>query len=432
MSNVELRQTCRDLRHQTLSVSDHLIEALEATVPQGAPGSEAPAGQQLSLIGWLIYEASLSVLREAAPARIPGEAEGARPEDRIQRLADLARALPAPHLAPRALGAIRAAALMKSKLDTESAYDEAWALHREVRLYLDMFEEALGGHPPHDPLRLQLLEVKQQSLLAETGTACRSAEHVICRWEEGAASGKWGLADEYRWMQRLFLDLVNGLESGKQARALTSGIHADFGLVDEADEHRLLVHTAYRQPSIMTARAALLMLAMCPELESLGVAPTNRTSWRTQRESLIDDFRQAYGTAATSGDGAGLPIEHRRSLVQLRLMFALIAPGREAGPEPGLDQLIGPGEPRDSEVDRLSLWLRGPAEQNARHDSARYDAGVIGSATMPAFIRSIEACRSSFGAAEGYRQWRSAWPMLDRYHPEPDRPDRVAASLRQP
>lgn len=427
MSNAELRRTCRDLRHEKVGVSNHLIKALELTVPQGSPVSEELAGQQLSLIGWLLYEASLSVLRLAAPARIPGEAEGSHPEDHIKRLVDLARSLPAPHLAPRALGAIRSAALMKSKLDTESAYDEAWALHREVRLYLEMFEEALSGRSPHDPLRLQLLEVKQQSLLAETGTACRSAEHVICRWEEGAESGKWGLTDEYRWMQRLFLDLANGLESGKEARALTSSIHADVGLSDHVDEHRLLVHTAFRQPSIMTARAALLMLAMCPELESLGVAPTNRTSWRNQRESLIDDFRQAYGAAAPLNAGADLSMEHRRSLVQLRLMFALIAPGREASLESALDQLIEPGEPRVSEVDRLSLWLRGPADR-----SARFDAGVIGSATMPAFIRSVEACRSSFAATDGYRQWRRDWPMLDRYYPEPDRPGRVAASLQQP
>jgi hypothetical protein len=60
----------------------------------------------------------------------------------------------------------------------------------------------------------------------------------------------------------------------------------------------------------------------------------------------------------------------------------------------------------------------------------RGDANVIGSAVMPAFIRSVEACRAVYGVDHGYREWRQRWFDLDRYASEPDRRDRVEAALR--
>ena len=55
----------------------------------------------------------------------------------------------------------------------------------------------------------------------------------------------------------------------------------------------------------------------------------------------------------------------------------------------------------------------------------RGDANVIGSATMPAFIRSVESCRAAVGVHSGYREWRWRWWGLDRYPDEEGRRARV-------
>jgi hypothetical protein len=60
---------------------------------------------------------------------------------------------------------------------------------------------------------------------------------------------------------------------------------------------------------------------------------------------------------------------------------------------------------------------------------------VIGSATMPSFIRSVEASRAAVGVSDGYRQWRLRWPNLDRYAGNPGRAavvDEVLATVARP
>jgi hypothetical protein len=44
---------------------------------------------------------------------------------------------------------------------------------------------------------------------------------------------------------------------------------------------------------------------------------------------------------------------------------------------------------------------------------------------MPGFIRSVEACRASYGVIGGYREWRVRWKLLDRYATDPHRPDLI-------
>jgi hypothetical protein len=73
----------------------------------------------------------------------------------------------------------------------------------------------------------------------------------------------------------------------------------------------------------------------------------------------------------------------------------------------------------------MSDWLAGSVDGKQRGD-----ANVIGSATKPGFIRSVETCRAAAGAAaDGYVRWRRDWPMLDRYESEPGRAQRVEQAL---
>ncbi|MFC4092897.1 hypothetical protein, partial [Micromonospora sp. GCM10011541] len=57
------------------------------------------------------------------------------------------------------------------------------------------------------------------------------------------------------------------------------------------------------------------------------------------------------------------------------------------------------------------------------------NANAIGSATMPAFLRGVTACRADRGASGGYREWRRRWFVLDRYDDEDDRRERAERAL---
>jgi hypothetical protein len=101
-------------------------------------------------------------------------------------------------------------------------------------------------------LVLALDELLVQLALAETGTACRTAERVIGRWDQEFRRGNPELdaLAGARWVQRMFRQLVDGIAIGE--RALTDGrrIKDDptLGLVDNVDENRLTIKTALRKP----------------------------------------------------------------------------------------------------------------------------------------------------------------------------------------
>ncbi|MGH3695037.1 MAG: hypothetical protein ACRDRX_13800 [Pseudonocardiaceae bacterium] len=383
-------------------------------------------------MGWLIYEASWILLRRISPAfELLGGEQQAESEAAIAlivRLADATRRLPWPELAPRALGAIRAQALASSKRDTERGYDDAWVLHRECRAKYLSYKESLTGADPRYLLALD--ETLIQLTLAETGTACRTAENVIGRWSEGIGNQLWRAQDEAPWIQRMFRELCDGAAGGEEMLDLVARIERKNGLVRKVDEERFALVTAYRNPGIMTARALLLLVPMCTEMEKLSRRPPGKNeSWDEAREDLLIRFEHAYCAierSAENAEGKSWPLiaDHKRSVVQLRLNLALLAPGRSLPSKLTFDPCLDMDPLDYRAVEALSRWLAEPVDGKRRGD-----ANAIGSATMPSYIRAVEACRAKLGADDGYRQWRSQWFELDRYSDDPGRRTRVEQAL---
>jgi hypothetical protein len=189
--------------------------------------------------------------------------------------------------------------------------------------------------------------------------------------------------------------------------------------------------TSFQNPGIMTARAALLMLAMCPEMQWLGRRPLDGESWDRTRAHLLTRFTRAYRAIErpvldTSGDPLGPKDDHKRSVVQLRLNLALLVPGYDLPATLVFDPCLEVNPLNNDAVEAMSAWL---AESVGGRQ--RGDANVIGSATKPSFIRSVAACRAEGGATGGYHEWRRRWFVLDRYANEPGRQKRVAEILEQ-
>ena len=341
MMSVEvLRQLCQDSRDKRADTDNDLIRKIESDVQEYRgflrDRAELPPDElvdRLWYMGWLIYEATWQPLDRIAPA-FESLSGGRRETSRevqglIARGADAARSLPWPEFAPRALGAIRAQALAASKRDTEDGYDDAWILHEEARKKYALYRDYHVGRKGRDHLLLALDEVLVQLALAETGTACRTAQRVVSRWiEEFEFTQR---ADE-RWAERMFPELLQGVTIGEQALEMAATIEREHGLVQQVDEHRLALVTSFQNPGIMTARAALLMLGMCAEMESLGRRPLpGDDSWKQSRQSLIERFEHAYryiekDIPGDNGIRLSLHPAHARSIVQLRLNLALLVP----------------------------------------------------------------------------------------------------------
>jgi hypothetical protein len=135
----EMEAICRALRAETegnddpevgrRAVDEALVEQIEQEVEEyrdwyakhraavSIEDSVEPPDElreRLWLIGWMSYEVAWQILQQARPA--DGGAEINDTAARLtRRLAEVARILPWPHFAPRALGAIRADALVASK-----------------------------------------------------------------------------------------------------------------------------------------------------------------------------------------------------------------------------------------------------------------------------------------------------------------------------
>ncbi|HEY0697047.1 MAG TPA: hypothetical protein VGD43_04485 [Micromonospora sp.] len=444
MSVDEIRRYARGIRDEEIVVDAQLLTMIEAEVaayrtflreprPQLPPPEIADV---LPLMGWLILEASLAPLLrvEAGYEGVGGErrrrSEAAA--ELIDRAADVARALPWPVFAPRALGAIRSQALVASKRDTESGYDDAWILHQEAGERHASYLDSHGSDPSRERYVRDLGEVLLQLALAETGTACRTAERVLSRWAEGRDEGIWDEQDSERWTQRLFRQLSEGAETGARALDVASGIARRWGFTDRVDEDRLALPTSHRLPAIMTARATVLMLSMSPEMENLGRQPGDGfDSWAEARNGLINRFEECYRhieRPAVGKDGRVWPMrpEHQRSLVQLRLHLALAVPGHDFPATLALPSCLAVNPLTDEAVEAMSRWL---AETDER-GTQRGDANVVGSTTKPSFIRSLNALRETYGAVGGYPQWRRSWFVLDRHCNESGRRQRVEQALR--
>jgi hypothetical protein len=228
----------------------------------------------------------------------------------------------------------------------------------------------------------------------------------------------------------MFPELYQGVMIGEQALTIAQEIEDNHTFVEKVDAKRMAMRTSFRNPGIMTARAALLMLAMGPQLELLGHRPLLGRNWQEHREALLERFEFAYRRIekdVRSDDGQPLPLlgTHARALVQIRLNVALLIPGHPLPAKLAFDPCLELNPLNDDAVAAMSGWLAGSAG-----GKQRFDANVIGSATKPGFIRSVEACRAAAGAApDGYLRWRRRWPVLDRYESEPGRAQRVEQAL---
>ncbi|RAO37440.1 hypothetical protein PSN13_01422 [Micromonospora saelicesensis] len=373
----------------------------------------------LWLAGWMIYEASLQLLD--ATRATDGSEIVVAPADLIRRLRHLAEYLPWPHFAPRALGAIRADALVASKRDTTQGYREASLLHEQARRRHDDYVRVHGAEPGRERELLGLQEIFLQLVLSETGTVCRATEQIVGRWldELEKDDPDWAAEDEDRSIRLMYEQLSVGVTLGERALATAAEITRKYGLVKAVNRERLAMRTAPRNPAIMTARAALHLLTISYEMEELTDHPGyGHDDWARMREATIERFRAAYAMIEKPvhdehGNLLELPLSspHERSVVQLRLNAALLVPGLDLPAGPDADGYPARNPLDDQAVEELSAWLAATGS-NGR---IRGNANAIGAATMPAYIRGVEACQADHGASTGYRDWRTRWFALDRY-----------------
>ncbi|MFG1652575.1 hypothetical protein ACGFIE_21860 [Micromonospora sp. NPDC049275] len=375
--------------------------------------------EHLWLFGWMIYEASWQILRRAR--RVDRGTEINVPAAQlIRQLTVIAEGLPWPNFAPRALGAFRADALVQSKRDTTQGYNEAFLLHKQVRQRHEHYVDSHGQAPGRERELTGLKEVFLQLVLAETGTACRAAERVIGRWvnesDKEEHERQWSADDEEHWVELLYQQLSLGVVIGEESLDRAAEIERAYGLVKRVSRHRLALRTAFRNPGIMTARAALHVLPLTYEMEALGLSPGSEyEGWAEMREATVRRFVKAYEAIerpVLDEDGKAVPliIDHRRSVAQLRLNAALVLPGLDLPSTLGFAECLERNPLDDTAVEELSAWL---AEKDAEGE-IRGNANLIGSATMPAFLRGVTACQAARDAT-GYREWRLRWTILDRY-----------------
>ncbi len=447
MSAEELRELCMDFRYRGRKTDDEIVTLIRAEIdeyrarfytrprPQLPP---EPLDDLLPLMGWLIYEASWYSVQRVRAAFESMSPDERRPSEQayrqIRSLANAARRLVWPEFAPRALGAIRAQALAESKRDTAEGYDEAYIIHQEAADKHQSYLDSHGGSPAevHARFELDLNEVLLQLALAETGTACRTAERVICRWSQefdDPANGD----DETQWVQKMYLELSDAIEIGNRALTTAKKIKDGPGLVQQVDEYRLALVTGYRNPGIMTARAALLALALAPAMEHLGRKPARWPTWPGERADLIKRFTSAYEqieAPVVDDDGhvVGMKLEHQRALVQLRLQLALLVPGHTLTATEPFDPCLESNPLDDDAVKVMSQWLS--RQENASSGGPNH-GNIMAAATMPLFIQSVLALRSLTGRAEGYLGWLADWWELGRYATEAGRSARLQAAITE-
>jgi len=436
MSTDELRELSATLRAKDRHVDEELVDRIEADVVayrdvlarEATQSPPAELAGRLPLMGWLIYESTWDAVQriETSFDRDVTDAERRAVSEEafthVDRLADCARQLPWPEFAPRALGALRAIALGESKRDTETGYDAAWVLHVEARTKHKEFRDNYGDDKAGRLLKLSLDEVFLQLALAETGTACRTAERVIARWAEQFEDHRrpeWSLGEQQRWIQRMFRELTDGLTVGEQAIATAKQIEREHGLAEKVDEHRLALRTALQNPGIMTARAASLLLAIGPAMQSLGrKPPAEFASWEIWEKDTVRRFVEAYtvievGVHGPDGGPAPMDKSFRRQLVHVRLNLALLKPGYDLPSARAGDLPCLAMNPLDAAaLEAMSQWLEADRRGKER---------ALGAATMPLFIRSLVAGRGLGEDDRGYREWRIKWFGLDQYSDERDR-----------
>lgn len=432
----ELRGLSSEVRHRGRAIDEQLLTLVEREVeeyrlfhqdnPSRLPPE--PLAERLPMLGWLIYEATLGSLWDIASGfdNLAGElGERSRAgAEIVARLADAARELPWPEFAPRALGAIRAQALVESKRDTVDGFDAAWALHQEARMRQESYADTHRVNRDSREL-LALDEVLLQLALAETGTACRTAERILTLWDDEEYDDR----ESERWALRLFRQLDDGAAVGEHALEVAQHIKDRYGFTEMVTADRLTLPTAFRNPAIMTSRSLLLIYSISGEIEALGSKPPNADSWSAFRQDVLSRINRALSyllQPVQKADGSSWPMlnDHRRSMVQICLHLGLVAPGHELQDDFFVDETLTVRRLDDDAVEAISAWLATMIDGRQRGD-----ANVIGSVSKPSFIAAVEACRTEAGAPVGYREWRRRWHRLDRYGDSPGRRERMSAIL---
>jgi hypothetical protein len=326
-------------------------------------------------------------------------------------------------------GGLRSQALAESKRDTKPGFDAAWLVHEEGRKKYLIYRDSHGTDPKRADYILALDEVFLQLALAETGTACRTAERVIGRWAEEFAysdDAAKSPADEAEWVRRMFRQLTDGLEVGELAVETAQRIGEDPGFVKEVSEDRLALFTARQNPGIMTARAALLLLALWPEMRRLGLGPQEFATWEAWEADLLERFETAYRAIEAKGSGqSGDPVvmrpDFQRQYVHVRLDLALLKSGYHLPAEADFAPCLELNPLDEAAVEALSEWLI--------VSGGRGKWRGLGAATMPSFIRSAVACRARGPEDRGYQEWRAKYFEYDQHADEAGRWERVAAAL---
>lgn len=428
----ELRDLCRGFRDDRKTHTDEaLVVRIEADVKEyrrlyGENPVQLPVqplDELLPLMGWLIYEASWDSVQQM----VSGFDWMAQNDSRrqasetalmhIERVADAARSLPWPEFAGRALGAIRSQALGESKRDTEAGFDAAVILHQEGKRRYESYRDCHGSDVVNRARFIRDLdEILLQLALAETGTACRTAERVIGRWAE-----EFRAQDEEMWIQRMFRQLTDGLDVGDVAIDNALKIEQEHGLVDIVDEHRLTMKTAKQNPGIMTARAALLLLAMWSEMARMGLRPRGFDNWAEWQADLLRRFERAYNVIEAEGDVIATRPDYERQFFHVRLDLALLKPGYDLPSRLSYVPCLLRNPLDETAVQELSEWLTGYGK------AGRWRG--FSAATMPSFVRSVVACRGRGEGDRAYQDWRLRWFEYEQFAEEDGRRRQVEEVL---
>ncbi|MFI7077520.1 hypothetical protein ACIBO1_09515 [Micromonospora sp. NPDC049903] len=445
MSPVRLRELCVAVRKGDVVCDDTLVKTVEVDIDEyrGELGPQLPPdhlAELLPLMGWLIYEVSWKLVSQLTDGRREENPEVLAAiktrYDLIARTVNAALGLPWPEYAPRALGALRAQALAESKRDTEESYGRARTAHQSARRrhgeFLTYSQRTAVGKDDGEG-QLPLDEILVQLDLAETGTACRVAERVIGRWPEDFAS-----ADEIEYTQRLFDQLTSGVDIGEQALKTADRVWEEHGFSDEVTETRLLLPTSFINPGIMTARAVLLMLALTADMDKLGRLPLDDDqTWDATRHRLRKRFEEAYTyierpIVSSTGEQVEPRDDLKLAIVQTRLSAALLMPGYRLPSTLSFASCLSHEVLDDDAVEAMCGWMTEQVTDDRGRQRQRSVHRGIGSAIMPRFLDSVEACRVAMGGTPGFRQWRSRWFVLDSYAREKGRAERVEKALGLP
>jgi hypothetical protein len=180
------------------------------------------------------------------------------------------------------------------------------------------------------------------------------------------------------------------------------------------------------------------MLGLYPEMERAGRYPLDDDeTWDDTRERLKKRFLKTYEyieRPIESTDGRRLEPRDdiKLAIVQVRLNAALLMPGLRLPSSLTFAPCLAHEVLDDEAIDAMCAWM---AETSTDPQGKTTQRGVhrgFGSATMPDFIRGVEACRAGFGAGPGYRQWRTRWFVLDDYAKQSGRAQRVSQALGRP